>query len=39
MIGVLYPVIWLAKLAVTGKDPNSKERGMDFYYDVVDWVG
>ena len=39
MIGVLYPVIWLAKWAVTGKDPNSKERGMDFYYDVVDWVG
>jgi 2-polyprenyl-6-hydroxyphenyl methylase/3-demethylubiquinone-9 3-methyltransferase len=39
MIGALYPVIWLAKLLVTGKDPKSKERGMDFYYDVVDWVG
>lgn len=39
MIGVLYPVIWLAKLAITGKDPKRKERGMDFYYDIVDWVG
>ena len=39
MVGVLYPVIWLAKWAVTGKDPKSKERGMDFFYDVVDWVG
>jgi 2-polyprenyl-6-hydroxyphenyl methylase/3-demethylubiquinone-9 3-methyltransferase len=35
----LYPVIWLAKLAVTGKNPMAKERGMAFYYDVVDWVG
>lgn len=39
MIGMLYPVIWIAKLAVTGKNPARKERGMDFYYDVVDWVG
>jgi 2-polyprenyl-3-methyl-5-hydroxy-6-metoxy-1,4-benzoquinol methylase len=39
MIGALYPVIWLAKLTVTGNDPKSKERGMDFFYDVVDWVG
>ena len=38
MIGALYPVIWLAKLTVTRNDPKSKERGMDFYYDVVDWV-
>jgi 2-polyprenyl-3-methyl-5-hydroxy-6-metoxy-1,4-benzoquinol methylase len=39
MIGALYPVIWLAKLLVTGKNPKAKERGMEFYYDVVDWVG
>lgn len=39
MVGALYPVIWLAKLLVTRKDPRSQERGMDFYYDVVDWVG
>ena len=39
MIGALYPVIWTAKLLVTGKDPKQKDRGMDFYYDVIDWVG
>lgn len=39
MIAILYPVIWLAKLAVTGKDPKREARGMDFYYDVIDWVG
>jgi SAM-dependent methyltransferase len=39
MIAGLYPVIWLAKLVVTRNDPMTKERGMDFYYDVVDWVG
>jgi SAM-dependent methyltransferase len=39
MIALLYPVIWVAKLVVTRKDPKKKERGMDFYYDVVDWVG
>ncbi len=39
MIAVLKPVIWLAKLAVTGKNPTQKDRGMDFHHDVVDWVG
>jgi 2-polyprenyl-3-methyl-5-hydroxy-6-metoxy-1,4-benzoquinol methylase len=39
MVGGLYPVIWLAKLAVTRKNPKAMDRGMDFYYDVVDWVG
>ena len=39
IVAALYPVIWLAKLLVTGKNPKDKERGMDFYYDVVDWVG
>lgn len=39
MVGALYPVIWLAKLAVTRRNPRSMDRGMDFYYDVVDWVG
>lgn len=38
-IALLYPVIWLAKFIVTGKDPKEKERGMDFFYDVIDWVG
>jgi SAM-dependent methyltransferase len=33
------PVIWLAKLAVTGRDPARQQRGMNFYYDMIDWVG
>lgn len=39
MIRALYPVIWLAKLAVTRRNPRKMDRGMNFYYDVVDWVG
>jgi 2-polyprenyl-6-hydroxyphenyl methylase/3-demethylubiquinone-9 3-methyltransferase len=35
----MYPVIFAAKFFVTGKNPLSQNRGMDFYYDVVDWVG
>jgi SAM-dependent methyltransferase len=36
---VLGGVIWVAKLAVTRRNPFEKERGMDFWYDVIDWVG
>jgi len=39
MVFALYPMIWLAKLLVTGTNPRKKERGMDFFYDVIDWVG
>ncbi|MCB8820200.1 class I SAM-dependent methyltransferase [Microvirga rosea] len=39
LVGALYPVIWAAKLAVTGRSPGRQTRGMDFYYNVVDWVG
>jgi 2-polyprenyl-6-hydroxyphenyl methylase/3-demethylubiquinone-9 3-methyltransferase len=39
MIAGLYPIIWLAKFLLTGENPKDKERGMDFFYDVVDWVG
>lgn len=39
MIAVLYPVIWLAKLIATKKDPFKQSRGMDFYYNVIDWIG
>jgi SAM-dependent methyltransferase len=34
-----YPVILCAKCIVTGRNPFEKSRGMDFYYDVVDWIG
>lgn len=39
MVGIFYPVIYLAKWAATGKRPREQGRGMNFYYDIVDWVG
>jgi len=39
MIGLFYPIILLAKFLVAGKNPFRMSRGMDFYYNVVDWVG
>jgi len=39
MIGVFYPIIWLAKFLVTGKNPKKQQRGMDFFYNIIDWVG
>lgn len=39
MIAAIYPVIFAAKWAVTGRDPRTMDRGMDFYYNIVDWVG
>lgn len=39
IIWVAYRVIYAAKFLVTGKNPKRKQRGMNFYYDVVDWVG
>jgi 2-polyprenyl-6-hydroxyphenyl methylase/3-demethylubiquinone-9 3-methyltransferase len=39
LILALYPVIYAAKWLVTGSDTRRMARGMDFYYDVVDWVG
>lgn len=39
MITLLYPIIWFAKLLITKKNPKEQARGMDFFYDVIDWVG
>jgi 2-polyprenyl-6-hydroxyphenyl methylase/3-demethylubiquinone-9 3-methyltransferase len=39
VVAVLYPVILLAKWLVTQRNPMVMDRGMDFYYNVVDWVG
>jgi 2-polyprenyl-6-hydroxyphenyl methylase/3-demethylubiquinone-9 3-methyltransferase len=39
LIVLFYPIIYCAKWIVTGTNPKRKERGMDFFYDVVDWVG
>ena len=35
----LLPVIAAAKAIVTRANPFRKERGMSFFYDVIDWVG
>lgn len=32
-------IIYVAKLLVTRSNPLEKERGMDFWYDVIDWIG
>ncbi len=37
--GLFGAVIYLATLLVTGSSPLRKERGMDFHYDVIDWLG
>jgi SAM-dependent methyltransferase len=39
IVGLFYPFIWAAKWIVTRENPKKKERGMDFFHDVVDWVG
>ncbi|MEP7016116.1 MAG: class I SAM-dependent methyltransferase [Verrucomicrobiota bacterium] len=39
LVGILYPTIYLAKWLVMRRSPLQQTRGMDFYYDVVDWVG
>jgi 2-polyprenyl-3-methyl-5-hydroxy-6-metoxy-1,4-benzoquinol methylase len=39
LTALFVPIIFLAKLLVTRQNPLRQERGMDFYHDVVDWVG
>jgi 2-polyprenyl-3-methyl-5-hydroxy-6-metoxy-1,4-benzoquinol methylase len=39
LVGLLYPVIFGAKWVVTRRSPLAMDRGMDFYYNVIDWVG
>jgi 2-polyprenyl-6-hydroxyphenyl methylase/3-demethylubiquinone-9 3-methyltransferase len=39
MAVVFAGIIYFAKLLVTRTNPLSKERGMDFWFDVIDWVG
>lgn len=39
MILFFYPLIFMAKFFITFRDPLKMRRGMDFYHDVVDWVG
>ncbi len=39
MYYVFWGVIFVAKFAVTRRNPLEKERGMNFNYDVWDWIG
>lgn len=39
LVWTMYPVIYIAKWLVTGSNPRHQLRGMDFYFDVIDWVG
>jgi SAM-dependent methyltransferase len=39
LIWIFIPIIYAAKWLVTRRNPVGKTRGMDFYYDIVDWVG
>lgn len=36
---LLGALMYLAVWVVTGRSPSDKERGMDFWYDVIDWLG
>jgi len=39
LIILLCPLVYVAKWLVTGRSPLKQMRGMDFYYDLVDWAG
>jgi 2-polyprenyl-3-methyl-5-hydroxy-6-metoxy-1,4-benzoquinol methylase len=39
MIVLFAGIIYVAKFIVTWRNPLEKERGMDFWFDVIDWVG
>lgn len=39
LIGFFCPVIFLAKWLATRRNPLKQTRGMNFYYDVIDWIG
>jgi SAM-dependent methyltransferase len=39
MIYVFAGLIYVAKFLVMRSNPLKKERGMDFWFDVIDWIG
>jgi 2-polyprenyl-6-hydroxyphenyl methylase/3-demethylubiquinone-9 3-methyltransferase len=39
LIWAFAPVIFLAKFASTGKNPLRQRRGMDFFHNLIDWLG
>jgi len=38
-IALFYPVIYMVKYLVTRENPLNQSRGMDFFYNVIDWIG
>jgi 2-polyprenyl-6-hydroxyphenyl methylase/3-demethylubiquinone-9 3-methyltransferase len=39
LIYSFYPVIWLAKYLFIRQNPTQMTRGMNFFYNVIDWIG
>jgi SAM-dependent methyltransferase len=39
MIWFFYGLIYMVKWITTGSNPLRRRRGMNFYYDVIDWIG
>ena len=39
LILLFYPIIYAAKWLVIQENPVKKDRGMDFFYNIIDWVG
>lgn len=39
LIGTVYVAGAIAKAIYTCKNPFREDRGMNFYYDIIDWVG
>ncbi len=39
LIWLFTPIIFIAKWVTTGENPLKMRRGMDFMYNVIDWVG
>jgi 2-polyprenyl-6-hydroxyphenyl methylase/3-demethylubiquinone-9 3-methyltransferase len=39
LIWAFAPAIFLAKFISTGKNPLKQRRGMDFFHNLVDWLG
>jgi 2-polyprenyl-6-hydroxyphenyl methylase/3-demethylubiquinone-9 3-methyltransferase len=39
LIGFSWPMIFLAKWLATRRNPLKQTRGMNFHYDIVDWIG
>lgn len=39
LVWSILPLKWLGAFITTGKNPAVKDRGMNYYHDIVDWVG